>query len=159
MTPAIRPAARALIIDAANRVLLFRGVLPGREPWWFAPGGGLDEGETYEAALVREVMEETGLVVDAAEVGPAVWSRDYLFDWQGAVERHLERFFVIRVHTFDVDTTGVEPGEAPVVREFRWWSIDDIRDSSERFSPSSMARLLAPLLRGDPATLPIDVGE
>jgi ADP-ribose pyrophosphatase YjhB (NUDIX family) len=159
MTPPIRSAARALIIDAANRVLLFRGVLPGREPWWFAPGGGLDEGETYEAAVVREVMEETGLVVNADEVGPAVWSRDYLFDWQGEVERHLERFFLIRVPTHDVDTTGFEPGEATVIREFRWWSIDDIRDSSERFSPSSIANLLTPLLRGDSATLPIEVGE
>lgn len=159
MTPAIRPAARALIIDAADRVLLFRAVLPDREPWWFAPGGGLDGGETYEAALVREVMEETGLVIDAAEVGPPVWTRDYLFTWQGEVERHLERFFVIRVSTHEVDTTGFEPGEVTMTREFRWWDIDEIRDGSERFSPSSLARLLAPVLHGAVGWLPIEIGE
>ncbi len=159
MSPAIRPAARALIIDGADRVLLFRAVLPGREPWWFAPGGALDESETYEAALVREVMEETGLVVNAADIGQVVWTRDYPFEWQGVVERHLEQFFVIRVPTHDVDSSGFESGATTVMREWRWWSIGAIRDSSERFSPSSMGRLLTSLLRGDSAPLPIEVGE
>jgi ADP-ribose pyrophosphatase YjhB (NUDIX family) len=159
MTPAIRPAARAVIIDRDDRVLLFRGVQPGREPWWFAPGGALEEGETYEAALVREVKEETGLVVSAVVVGPAVWAREYLFEWQGVVERQLERFFVIRVATHDVDTSGFEPEATGATREFRWWSLDAIRDSSERFSPASMATLLVPLLRGETVSLPVEVGE
>lgn len=159
MSSAIRPAARALIIDGADRVLLFRAVLPGREPWWFAPGGGLEAGETYETALVREVREETGLAVDAALVGPAVWARDHLFTWQGAEERHLERFFVIRVLAHEVDTSGFAPEASTVAREFRWWSLDEIRDGAERFSPASMAKLLVPILRGDSASVPIEVGE
>jgi ADP-ribose pyrophosphatase YjhB (NUDIX family) len=159
MTPAIRRAARALIIDGSERVLLFRGMLADREPWWFAPGGGLEVDETYEAALGREVREETGLRIDPANVAAPVWTRDTLFTWQGEVERHLERYFVIRVRRLAVDTTGFEPGEAAMIREYRWWCIDDIRDSSERFAPSRMGTMLASMLLGAPASVPLEVGE
>ena len=57
----------ALIVDADGRVLLLkmpedRGVYPGQ---WGIVGGGIDEGEQAEAALQREVAEETGLTVSA----------------------------------------------------------------------------------------------
>jgi 8-oxo-dGTP diphosphatase len=63
-----RPSSRLLVVDAQNRVLLFkfnhtRGALSGQQ-FWATPGGGLDPGETYEQAACRELFEETGLTVD-----------------------------------------------------------------------------------------------
>ena len=51
-----------LVEDAAGRVLLVRRRNP--PPGWAFPGGFVDEGETLEAAAVREIREETGLEVD-----------------------------------------------------------------------------------------------
>ena len=51
-----------------GRVLLIRR---GKEPLrgrWVVPGGTVELGETLEEALVREVLEETGLVVRPGEV-------------------------------------------------------------------------------------------
>jgi 8-oxo-dGTP diphosphatase len=51
-----------------GRVLLIRR---GKEPLrgrWVVPGGTVELGETLEQALVREVEEETGLVVKPREV-------------------------------------------------------------------------------------------
>jgi 8-oxo-dGTP pyrophosphatase MutT (NUDIX family) len=53
-------------------VLLFRfsykrGALAGRT-YWATPGGGLEEGDTFEQAAIRELKEETGLHVDT--IGP-----------------------------------------------------------------------------------------
>jgi ADP-ribose pyrophosphatase YjhB (NUDIX family) len=157
--PPNRLAARALIVDAAGRVLLFRGELPDRRPWWFAPGGALDPGETYQDAVVREVFEETGLVVDATTLSTPVWSRDVAFVWDGVAERHIERYFLIRVEAHDVDTARFEPSEAAVIRAHRWWATNEIIDSDEVFAPGDIGALLAPLLRGELPERPVVVGE
>jgi ADP-ribose pyrophosphatase YjhB (NUDIX family) len=157
--PPNRLAARALIVDAAGRVLLFRGELPDGRPWWFAPGGALDPGETYHDAVVREVFEETGLVVGATTVSTPVWSRDVAFVWDGVVERHIERYFLIRVEAHDVDTARFEPSEAAMIRAHRWWATNEIIDSDEVFAPGDIGALLARLLRGELPERPVVVGE
>lgn len=50
-----RPSVYAVIFDNSDRVL----VIFKRE-MYFLPGGGIDQGETERAALIRECLEETG---------------------------------------------------------------------------------------------------
>lgn len=53
----------AVIKDGSGRLLLIkRGHEPGKG-LWSIPGGRIEAGESDAAALVREVREETGLVV------------------------------------------------------------------------------------------------
>lgn len=61
-----RPAAFG-IVDRDSRIALVRVERPGLEPWFDLPGGALDEGETYEQAMIREVGEEAGLLVQVGE--------------------------------------------------------------------------------------------
>jgi 8-oxo-dGTP diphosphatase len=57
-----RPGAYAIIVDRAGRTLLVR--VDGR---YFLPGGGAEPGETAEATVRREILEECGLNVDVLE--------------------------------------------------------------------------------------------
>lgn len=54
------------IIIKDNKILLIKRVKPDRTYWVF-PGGGIEQGETVEEGLEREVYEETGLVITSYE--------------------------------------------------------------------------------------------
>jgi 8-oxo-dGTP pyrophosphatase MutT (NUDIX family) len=70
----LRPSAKAVVV-VDGRVLVTRNRTPGDTggDWYIFPGGGQEPGETLEAALVREVREETGIEV---EPGPLLWVRE-----------------------------------------------------------------------------------
>lgn len=55
----LRVAAYAVVFDDERGLLLARWN-EGRKPAWTLPGGGLEPGEDPEAAVRREVSEETG---------------------------------------------------------------------------------------------------
>lgn len=64
MTPTyIVPAARAVIFDDQNRILLIRR---GDNKQWALPAGGMEPGESVTECMAREVWEETGLTVESA---------------------------------------------------------------------------------------------
>ncbi|MDO4898184.1 MAG: NUDIX domain-containing protein [Rothia sp. (in: high G+C Gram-positive bacteria)] len=64
-----RPAAYAVIIDNEH-ILLSRWVphIPGMQPGWTLPGGGMEPGEQPGESAVREVFEETGYTVELDEL-------------------------------------------------------------------------------------------
>lgn len=150
---------RALVVNRFDRLLLLRADLRDREPIWYTPGGAVEPGESDAVAIARELEEETRLVVDPKTLTPPVWTRDYIFRWHDVDERHLERFFLIRIDEHDVDTSGLDAEEAGLTRDFRWWAVDDIESSAERFSPTRLRDLLRPLLTGEIPEAPIALGE
>ena len=66
------PCVGAVIKDDQGRLLLIkRGHAPGAG-LWSLPGGRIEPGETDAEALVREMREETGLVIDPGQLIGAV---------------------------------------------------------------------------------------
>lgn len=67
-----RPRACAAILKG-DKILMVCHQTPSRIYWTF-PGGGVEEGETLEQAVVREVKEETGLDVKPIRL---LFEKDY----------------------------------------------------------------------------------
>ncbi|MDE3096680.1 MAG: NUDIX domain-containing protein [Chloroflexota bacterium] len=155
--PVLRRAARVLLIDARERILLFRaeGDFADGSAIWLTPGGGLKPSESYARAARRELWEETGL---DAEVGACVWTRRHVYPNRGRLEEARERFFVVRCAPFEVDRTHWEPAEAADLTAHRWWPLPEIAASDEVFVPRRLAALLTPILRGEMPPRPTDCG-
>lgn len=59
-----RKSSRALVLTKENKILLIKRTKEGKEPYYVTPGGGIEKEESSQEALIRELAEETGSVVD-----------------------------------------------------------------------------------------------
>jgi len=85
--PRARLSAWAVIFTSERLVVLVKRRHEPLAGQWSLPGGMLELGESLEAGLAREMLEETGLHVD---VGPVVEVFDrILFDDDGRVRYHF----------------------------------------------------------------------
>ncbi|MEM9019656.1 MAG: NUDIX domain-containing protein [Planctomycetota bacterium] len=153
-----RQAARVVLLDSQDRVLLLRCQEPGADrAFWITPGGGLEGGETHEKAAVRELREETGMV--DAELGPCIWTREHTFPWLNRTYCQRERFFLVRCDGHEVCADQRTEEERIVLTEHRWWSPPELAAAKdEHFAPRSIADLLMRLIREPLPDQPIDVG-
>jgi 8-oxo-dGTP pyrophosphatase MutT (NUDIX family) len=144
-TPTRRLAARVLLLDAQQRLLLFHGIDPqddGAGSWWFTPGGGIDPGESGAEGAARELFEETGLRCSAAELGEPVFESEVEFAFAGVLYAQHQSFFLLRVDSHDVDTSGFEALEASAIVDHRWWTREELRSTSETVYPLGVADVL-----------------
>lgn len=66
--PVVVPCVGAIVHDRHGRLLLIRRARPPGAGLWSLPGGRVEAGESFPAATAREVLEETGLVVEVGVV-------------------------------------------------------------------------------------------
>ena len=153
----LREAARAVIFDPDDRILLVRFEFP-HAVVWATPGGGLDPGETHEQAIVRELAEEAGL--DEVELGPWIWTREHVIPFlDGKWDGQVERYVLVRTHRFEpVPRFTPEQLAAEYVTGLKWWTPAELAASEELFAPRRLPELVAALLRDGPPGEPIDVG-
>jgi 8-oxo-dGTP pyrophosphatase MutT (NUDIX family) len=152
--PTDRIAARAIVLDPDERILLVHFRQPHTlAGWWATPGGALGQGETHEEGLRRELLEEAGIT---APIGPCVWTRVHEFDWGPHFIRQIERYYVVQVES-DALAPQLDLA-AENVDEIRWWTLAELEGAHEDFAPRRLPQLMRELLENGPPAEPVDVG-
>jgi 8-oxo-dGTP pyrophosphatase MutT (NUDIX family) len=143
-----RPAARVLLIDGAGRILLFHGFDPARREhdYWITPGGGLESGEDAAQGAARELYEETGLRLAPEALGEPVFTDVAAFPFDGVWYRADQTYFLVRVESWEVDTSGFDEIETACTYGYRWWSVDELTGTDEKVYPIELVDLLRTLV-------------
>ena len=138
-----RQAAR-VVVRAEGRVLLSNDTDPGLpgSNWWVTPGGGVDPGETFVQAAVRELWEETGLRVGPDRLVGPVARRRVGHGYSDQVLIQTEQFFIVDLpQRFMIDTSGYTAEERQTLQATDWFSASELGGLT--VWPAQLASLLA----------------
>ena len=99
----VRQLSRAILIDDAGNLLLFRRNKPDQPLYWATPGGYVERSDqSAEATLERELAEE--LNAQAANIG-----RVFVYSYVSADTLVIEHFFVARLVAMDETAPRIGP--------------------------------------------------
>jgi GNAT superfamily N-acetyltransferase/ADP-ribose pyrophosphatase YjhB (NUDIX family) len=152
--PSLRPAARGVILDPDDRILLVRFEFDDG-PLWATPGGGLEPGETVVEGLRRELVEEVGLR-DFADP-PHVWHEEVVAEGHATgYDGVLNDYYLIRTdHFTPAGSMTPEELRAENVHDLRWWTMPELTAHGGRFAPHNLPALVAKLLESGPPSTPL----
>jgi 8-oxo-dGTP diphosphatase len=105
-------AVGAIAVSGGSLLLIQRGRAPGKG-LWSLPGGRVEPAESDREAVVREVAEETGLVVEVV-------------DFVGEVLRPGDGDVVYRIRDFSVRILGGTPVAGDDAAAIAWVPIEDL---------------------------------
>ncbi|MFF1922929.1 NUDIX hydrolase [Streptomyces sp. NPDC058221] len=157
-----RRSARVVLVDDTDRVLLLKSHADPDDPaaghsWW-TPGGGVKGDESLAEAAARELLEETGLSVDAVALGPKIAETSGYAALHWAEGMFQDNFFHHRVTSHHVDISGQEEYERAHHAGHRWWTVDELAAGTDVIIPIGLAELAAELVAGrvpaEPVRLP-----
>ncbi|MBM3256724.1 MAG: NUDIX domain-containing protein [Candidatus Liptonbacteria bacterium] len=95
---------------------------------WHVPGGGIEQGESKEVALVREVNEETGIDISSAKI-------EFIGEDRGESEKTLRESgerVLVKMHFYNYKASLSKNSEEIEVKlnaefsESRWATIADL---------------------------------
>ena len=107
---------RAIVTNEKNEILLVKHTY---QNFWFLPGGGVKKSETFEQAIKRELIEETGYEADIIELF-GVYQNTY----EGKRDNIV--VFVCKSGKF------VECSPSPEIEKYEFFSVDNLPENTSK---------------------------
>jgi 8-oxo-dGTP pyrophosphatase MutT (NUDIX family) len=115
---------KGLIINSNNEIILGYS----HKTYQF-PGGHLEEGESLEECLLREIKEETGIELKNVTMKPFMLIRHYSRNYRetGKNRQNIIYYFVVKTDdTINLDNTSFDEWEIDGNYELRTIKLDEV---------------------------------
>lgn len=120
----------AFILDDQGRLLVVSRVHDPQKGFWDLPGGFVDFGESAEAALAREIREETNLEMTKSEY---LCSFPNQYAYRGVLYHVVDLFFICHVASL-VSLHAADDAESPEFVDIPTMTIERLAFPSTRFA-------------------------
>lgn len=160
-----RKSIRFLLLNEQKQLLLMRVVDPtttgidkkSRDAFWCTPGGSMEENETIDETIVRELYEETGLTTTNVRVGPVVWYGAHRMFIRGKETDMDEKYVVLHTDKTQLSNANFTEEEKEVITNLSWLSYDEIINHHEAIFPVILKTHLLDIINGNYPPQPIEV--
>jgi len=143
----VRKSSRAIVLNKENHIFLFQykfDYLAENNTIWITPGGSLEEGESFEDALKREVYEELG--VQLTKESPEIYYRNPIYTLKsGEKVQSVEKFFLVVLEEDSFSFNHWTESEKKRMIMGKWWSVEEIEKSEDEFFSKDIVRILKEL--------------
>lgn len=151
-----RRGARGIVLDEHDHVLFIgRSATAERPASWLLPGGGIDPGETMAEAVIRELFEETGLLLTPEDLVGPVARQLYLGVREDRPWVQENHFFLTRAERFAPRICGGDAYEQD--SEFQWVAAGDLADAEGLLRPRALHALVRRLVGGEVPASPVEL--
>ncbi len=144
----VRKSSRAIVLNKENQIFLFKyyfDYLADDNAIWITPGGGLEDGESFEDALKRELFEELGVTITGN--CPEVYYRNPVYTLKnGDQVQSVEKFFLVNVSEEVFSSEHWTENEKKQMSAGKWWSVAEIKQSEEEFFSKDIVRIMQELI-------------
>jgi 8-oxo-dGTP pyrophosphatase MutT (NUDIX family) len=146
-----RITVRLLLLDRAGRILLMKIHDPAitaadggpSRPCWITTGGGVEAGESILEAAAREALEESG--IPGVTIGEAVQYIEQVIVVHGEPVLFKETYVLAHAPDAALHRTGWTDLERQVVKNMRWWTLEELQSTEEVVFPVGLAGMMAGL--------------
>lgn len=119
-------AVQAIIINQKEEILLLSSPTRNRDGGWQVISGGLEDGETALAGVLREVKEEAGPEIQVRPLG--------VVDIQTFHYDEKVRYMIGLYYLLAYEGGEVQPGDDMADSAYRWWPLTALADEQIRLA-------------------------
>lgn len=131
-----------LVVDPAGRLLLFQDSDTGTGAlFWILPGGGIDSGESDLDAVIRELQEETGHLVEAGAVLGPIARQHVVHGYSDKIVDQHDTYYAVHTPAFGVSTAGHTEEELRTMLGHRWWTRDELAATADVVWPGGVVQV------------------
>lgn len=94
-------------------------IVQNHDGYWGFPKGGANANEAPKEAALRELLEETGIVVAPEDIGESI-SYEYSMPTSEGIKNKIVYLFPVKVSTKGVTIQRVE------LKQYKWARIDEV---------------------------------